>query len=77
MGNKWFTRDCVPGAVHTRRGSLAGMSLADVVYALVFACVLKHARNSVREKHLETHCVTPSGQFGLVEYTYADDVVIP
>lgn len=39
--NTWVSRDLLNNVLSTTQGSLAGMPLADIVYALPFSVVLK------------------------------------
>lgn len=39
--NTWFSQESIEGVVRTRRGCLAGLPLADIIFSLVCATVFK------------------------------------
>ena len=73
--NTWFTNEYIPHAVHTTRGSMAGMTMADVMYSMSFAKVLKVLVNSLRNKGL-IPTVNAHTSFELLPAAFFDDVVI-
>jgi len=77
--NTWFTQESLPHAVSTCKGCMAGMTFADVVYALCFAPLLKSLRHALVDNSIYAFCHhgSPSTKTFLHEAAYADDVIIP
>lgn len=75
--NTWFTQESLPGTVHTLRGCLAGMTFADIVYALCFAPLLKSLRNVLSSNSIGAYCYADNVKTNLYEASFADDVIIP
>ena len=77
--NIWFTQDSIPGAVGTSRGCMAGMTFADIVYALCFAPLSKSLRDILVESSICAYCYhgIPCVKTILNEASYADDGIVP
>lgn len=77
--NTWFTQESLSCAVSTSRGCMAGMTFADIVYAMCFAPLLKSLRQALSQNSIFAYCHhgSPSTKTLLHEASYADDVIIP
>ena len=71
--NTWFSTEYLSGVVETTQGSMAGMTFADIIYALAFSKVLFALNNSLVNNGLASRY--PNGtpcHFA----AYCDDVII-
>ena len=75
--NTWFSQESLPGVVRTNRGCLAGLPLADVVFSLLFACVLFRFRGAIRANGLNSSYLLDGVSHEFDEFVFADDAVYP
>ena len=71
--NTWFSTEFLGGVVQTTQGSMAGMTFADIVYAIAFSKVLFSLNNSLVNNGVKS--VYPNGtpcHFA----AFCDDVII-
>ncbi len=75
--NTWFSTECCNGCMHTRRGTMAGMSLADLVYTVAFARVLKATNDALLHYGVTSAFDDPAFPMVLREVRFVDDVMVP
>ena len=72
----WFSTEYVDNVVHTKRGSMAGMTLADIVYASASSRILNTFVTSLRVDGLLSR-FGPNSEFEFLPVAFHDDVVVP
>ena len=76
--NTWFSQQSLPSVVHTTRGSMAGMPLADIIYALASSRVLDKFHSALSSEGLTSSIVGRDNlPFQLFEVAYCDDTAVP
>ncbi len=77
FSNTWFSTECVIGIVRTTRGTMAGMSLADLIYTITFARVLFTCRESLKNEGLHSQFDKGPYREASREVAFVDDVMHP
>jgi len=85
LGTTWFAMESLSGATAYTSGTSAGTALADIIFTVAFAAVLKSIRCNLEALELIHSVEVPMGCFGeteaihtkFQEISYADDVVFP
>ncbi len=73
----WFSQQSLPNVVHTARGSIAGMPLVDIMYALASSRVLDKFHQALCSEGLSSSIVgNDQTPFQLCEVAYCDDTAI-
>ncbi len=76
--NTWFSQQSLPNVVHTTRGSMAGMPLADIIYALASSRVLGKFHCALISEGLTSSIADRDNlPLQLLEVTYCDDTAVP